>query len=288
MKIKHINNIFKISWKLKSFIFLLIDIFRLEWLLYYFQKNVSKRSMQPIQNISNEWLVHEQSINKYNICGTLYEFGAGKGLAQNIYLAKYFSEQILVDLFKMIDFDIVNNSIKSINSLTNMSLKHVSKIDELHNQFGINYLAPYDARKTDLDSSVIDICVSTHTLEHIPKDAIIEIFNELKRIVKTSGYISALIDYSDHYAHTDTSISLFNYLNYNEKEWKKYNHDCHFQNRLRHHDYKEIFENIGFETVEENIVYEEDRIPQNLKQKFKEEPETTFATSGYFLLKNIK
>jgi len=285
---KDIINLFKIRWKLKSFIFLLIDFFKLQGLLYFVQKNITKRSIQPIHEISHEWKVHERSIIDYKITGTLFEFGAGKGLAQNIFLSKLMPSQIVVDLFRMIDFDIINNSIDSINSLTNQANSPIKSIEDLESSFGIKYFAPYDASKTDLDSSSIDVCVSSHTLEHIPKQSIIDIFKELKRVLKPSGYISALIDYSDHYAHTDSSISLLNYLHFDDDAWNKHNHDSHFQNRLRHHDYKEIFENLGYEILKEDIFYEEENIDEDLKIKFEDHPKTTFATSGYFFIRNLK
>ena len=285
---KNIINIFKIRWKLKSFIFSIIDFFRIQGLLYFVQKNITKRSIQPIHEISHEWKVHEKSIIDNKITGTLFEFGAGKGLAQNIFLSKLMPSQIVVDLYRMIDFDIVNNSIKSINSLTNQSNDYIKSIEELESSFGIKYLAPYDAANTDLESASIDLCVSSHTLEHIPEQSIVDILKELKRTLKPSGYISALIDYSDHYAHTDASISLLNYLYFDEDTWSKYNHDSHFQNRLRHHDYKEIFENLGYEILSEDVFYEEQNIPEDLKLKFKDHPKTTFATSGYFFVKNVK
>ena len=109
---KDIINIFKIRWKLKSFIFLLIDFFKLQGLLYFVQKNITKRSIQPIHEISHEWKVHERSIIDYKITGTLFEFGAGKGLAQNIFLSKLMPSQIVVDLFRMIDFDIITSKLR--------------------------------------------------------------------------------------------------------------------------------------------------------------------------------
>ena len=64
---------------------------------------------------------------------------------------------------------------------------------------------------------------------------------ELKTILKPGGLSSLIIDYSDHYSHADKNISPLNYLKYSDKEWKKYNNQYLFQNRLRHQDYKNIF-----------------------------------------------
>ena len=62
----------------------------------------------------------------------------------------------------------------------------VSNARDLEN-FGIFYKAPFDARMTKLLDASIDACVSTDTFEHIPKDEILEILKELKRILKPGG-----------------------------------------------------------------------------------------------------
>ena len=111
------------------------------------------------------------------------------------------------------------------------------------------------------------------------------IFSELRRTLKDSGIISAQIDYSDHYAHTDDTISLLNYLKFDDKTWKRYNHNCHYQNRLRHYDYLRIFKEIGFIVVEEELVFAESNIPSELIEAFKKNDETWKATSSRIVLK---
>ena len=56
------------------------------------------------------------------------------------------------------------------------------------------------------------------------------------------------------------NISLLNYLRFTNHQWKKYNHKFHYQNRLRHYEYINIFKNTGFTVVEENLIYAEKNI----------------------------
>lgn len=114
----------------------------------------------------------------------------------------------------------------------------------------IDYLAPYDARKTDLASDSVGYIVSNVTLEHIPKDDIRAIMAECFRILKRGGLVSVTVDHSDHWAHADASISAYHYLQFSEDEWKRYNPSMHYQNRLRCSDYQKIFDDCGFETVD--------------------------------------
>ena len=103
--------------------------------------------------------------------------------------------------------------------------------------------------------------------------------------MKDDGIVSAKIDYSDHYAHTDKTISLLNYLKFDQNGWKKHNHNCHFQNRLRHYDYVKIFKKCGFVVIEEDLVFLESQIPTEIIQAFKNNDETWKATSAHIVLK---
>ena len=144
-----------------------------------------------------------------------------------------------------------------------------------------------DAAKTVFEDGSIDACISTNTLEHIPENSIRLIFKELQRVLKANGVVSARIDYSDHYAHTDSSISLLNYLQYSDAEWKKFNHNSHYQNRLRHYDYVELFKSCGFEIVEQNFKFECRKIPEKIEKKFEGNDDVWAATSAHVVLKKI-
>ena len=274
-----------IPWKLKSFIFFLIDKFHANTFLYFLQKNVTNSSKINQLKINDEWIKHQSILIESCCTRFVFEFGAGKNLAQNLFLSNIIDRQLVVDLNPMIDFQLVNKS----RILLSKKLKIKSDIDiksliDLAN-FNISYVAPYDASKTDLYDKSLDACISTNTLEHIPKESIRGIFKELNRTLKDAGVVSLIIDYSDHYAHTDNSISLLNFLNFSESEWIKYNHNCHYQNRLRHIDYKIIFLDLGFQIISEDLYFGEEYISIDLRNKFKDDDPTWCATSAHFVLK---
>ena len=53
--------------------------------------------------------------------------------------------------------------------------------------------------------------------------------------MSTGGVISAVIDYTDHYAYTDKTIGMLNYLQFSESEWTKLiSLPCH--NRMKEED----------------------------------------------------
>jgi hypothetical protein len=280
-----LRNDMNIPWRLKSKIFSFIDSFNAQPLLYFLQKNVTKRSRIKELDVNDNWVAHRFALIENQCTSLVFEFGAGKSLAQNLYLSNIVDRQIVVDLNPMIDIELVDQARSLLtNKVKLRSANNIKSLSDLKN-YGIDYKAPYDASKTNLDNKSIDACISTNTLEHIPKESIQDIFLELFRTLKDTGIVSAKIDYSDHYAHTDSTISLLNYLSFSEKEWKKHNHNCHFQNRLRHNDYKRIFIDCGFEIVSEKLSFGEDKISDELRKKYVNDDPTWCATSAHFVLK---
>ena len=274
-----------IPWKIKSTIFKSIDFFNAPSALYFLQKYVTGRSRIGRLQISPIWEAHKSYLNQYSATDNIFEFGAGKSLAQNLFISDIATNQKVVDLNPMIDLGLVENVRSQISELVVLkSQSKISSLDEL-SLYGIEYLAPYDASKTDFTDKSLSACISTNTLEHIPKDSIEAIFSELFRTLKDDGIVSAKIDYSDHYAHTDKSISLLNYLKFDEKTWKKYNHNCHYQNRLRHYDYVEIFNRCGFVVIEEDLSFSEENIPAEIAESFRDKDATWCATSAHLILK---
>jgi hypothetical protein len=280
-----LKSVMNIPWKLKSTIFSLIDIFKANSFLYFLQKNVTKRSQIKEIEVNESWVGHQSTLLNNGCTGFIFEFGAGKSLAQNLYLSNTIDRQLVVDLNPMIDLVLVDQSRELLSSKANLKSNiEIKSFDNLAS-YGIEYRAPYDASKTDLPDKSLDACISTNTLEHIPKESIRAIFTELYRTLKDTGVVSAKIDYSDHYAHTDSSISLLNYLNFSESEWKKYNHNCHYQNRLRHNDYKSIFLDCGFQIICEDLFFGEDEISDALRNKHKDDDPNWCATAAHFVLK---
>lgn len=112
----------------------------------------------------------------------------------------------------------------------------------------IDYLCPGDARKTSLPDHSIDFVVSSNVLEHIPREILLDIFHESKRILKPDGFAVHRFNPQDHYSESDPSITGANFLKFSEKEWKWYGGTgLAYHNRLRCPEYQQLFEEAGFE-----------------------------------------
>jgi SAM-dependent methyltransferase len=277
-----------INWKVKSFAFRGIDTFSLHRTLYFLQRNVTRRSRIELVSGYKSWLVHEHCLSATLKRPNIFEFGAGKSLSQNIFLSQYCESQTVVDLFPMLDIGLVNDAASTISKQYPSIVYHaMTNISDIERYYRVRYISPFDAATTPFDDDTFDGCVSTDTLEHIPEGAIIAIFKELRRIIRPGGMISAVIDYSDHYSHTDTHIGPLNYLQYSANEFKKHNHMVHYQNRLRHYDYARLFTGLGYLCLRSEAI-DIAPPPTRIAHEFQKSEPSLCALRGVFLLENAK
>ncbi len=132
---------------------------------------------------------------------------------------------------------------------------NIEKINlmEIIKRLNIVYLIE-DARKLKLPGNSIELINSNNTFEHIYPNVLIPIMKEFKRLIKNNiGVMSHFIDMSDHYAHFDKSITIYNFLKYSDKDWKRYDNSIQPQNRLRIFDYKKIYSDLEIPINEESF-----------------------------------
>ena len=143
-----------------------------------------------------------------------------------------------------------------------------------------------DARNLPFDNESFDLIHSNNTLEHIYESILKDILIEFKRVQKKNGLQSHFIDMSDHFAHADSSITIYNYLQFSEKQWKRIDNSVQPQNRMRINQYRDVLIKNNME-----IILEESR-PGNLEDlkkvklslPFSSFNETDLAKSHVYLL----
>ena len=263
------------NWKVKSLVQNIISIFpyKLSYSLYYqLQRNfgsLKKGNYNPtsvfIGSIKLWKYIHK---NNHSAKGKVFfEIGTGrvpvipfsnflmgaKGTT-TVDLNPYIKEELCME---MLDYISKNESqvrelfgsllledrfstIMKYHSEEVFSLKGFLKI------CNITYLAPADAAHTALKEGSIDFCISYTVFEHIPKNILKKIMIESNRILKSSGIHVHRIDYSDHFSHSDNSISAINFLQYSDRMWKWYADNRYmYMNRLRHDDFVCLFVETG-------------------------------------------
>jgi SAM-dependent methyltransferase len=128
-------------------------------------------------------------------------------------------------------------------------LAEARDLAELLARARVEYRAPADAARTGLAAGSFDLVCSNSVLEHVPVGGILELLEEARRILRPAGLVAHGVACNDHYAHFDDSISFVNYLRFSEAEWRLWNNDICFQNRLRAQEILDLVRAGGFELV---------------------------------------
>jgi SAM-dependent methyltransferase len=237
---------------------------------YFLQRNVSKRLPRSDADFDFHAATAARHLaaldrvrpNVERASLRCYEFGAGWDLIGPIAMwALGVDRQTVVDINPNVKLELVNDTVRRFadqqprleraldGSLRPTVPTPVTGINQLAGRFGINYLAPQDARAMPLPDGSIDFVLNTFTLEHIKAEDIAAILRETRRIMAPDGVISSLIDMQDHYNYIDSTVSVYNYLRYPAWRWRFLNPGLQWQNRLRHPVYLELFERAGFEVL---------------------------------------
>jgi hypothetical protein len=110
-----------------------------------------------------------------------------------------------------------------------------------------------DARKLSLENESVDFICSNNTFEHIPQAILRDILVEFLRVLRPGGMMSHFIDMSDHFAHFDSRIGIYNFLKFSKKTWAILDNTIQPQNRLRYRDYLEMYLQLGLPVSQEEI-----------------------------------
>lgn len=108
-----------------------------------------------------------------------------------------------------------------------------------------------DARATGLPAGSIDLACSCTVLEHIVYEDLVRLFREFKRLSTPASVMSHFIGLEDQYATFDPSISRFNFLQYTDKQFRRWNNNIIPQTRLRMADHRRAFADGGYEILRE-------------------------------------
>jgi len=261
---------------------------------YLLQRYVTRRLPRPEKQITAIYGRAQNLLEQYAIYGartvdtsTFYEFGSGRDLVVPLAVSACGANRfITMDIERLAKLDLVQANASVIAKLSNLSRPVFSSWEELERSWSIDYRAPADARATGMESNTIDCAVSVETLEHIPKDDILNILKELRRILRPDGIALMQIDYGDHFKGFDPSISSFNFLTYSEDDWRPFQSRFQYVNRLRHSEYIALFESAGFEVL---VAYPDRRpvdpaIVERLAPSFKAFSEEDLFTLGALIV----
>ena len=233
------------NWRLKALAQTLFSVVpRGQSLNYLMQRHVTRSVPSRPEVISadirgfGEYLTDFARLTSTDLeTSVFYEFGAGIDLVGPLVMyCLGVNRQVVVDIRRLARPWLIKTAIFFAS---------------LRERYGIDYLAPADARATSLADNCIDCVTSTRTLEHIPPADIKKILVECRRLTRATGLIISTIDYQDHYSYVDPSLTVYNFLHFSDPQWRIWNPALQYQNRLRHSDYQRLFKASGWEVIEE-------------------------------------
>jgi hypothetical protein len=254
------------NWKLKAAIQNLISLLPLNYgnyIYYLIQRHLGNlKCINPVSRFQAAMGIIERiEKNNHSIADKkILEIGTGHQL--NLPIALWLcgaSEIITVDVNPYLKPMLVFEDIAYIHSnrqeilnifghyaeqpvfkerFSKLIAKTNTNFTSLLDTMNVQYWAPADATCLNLDSQSIDYHISFTVLEHISPEILLRILQEGKRVLRKEGFFVHCIDFSDHFSHSDRSISSINFLKFSDSEWCRLaGNDFMFQNRLRIDDF---------------------------------------------------
>ena len=87
-------------------------------------------------------------------------------------------------------------------------------------------------------------------------------------------------------SRTDQSIAGLNFLRFTQEEWGRHNHDCHYQNRLRHGHYSAMAAQAGF-AVEDARAVIPLPMPEDARSDLLLGDGNDHFMKGFYVLRNV-
>jgi SAM-dependent methyltransferase len=216
------------------------------------------------RDISGKRVVEVGTGHMVNVPTALWLLGAGETLTVD--LNRYLSATLVAESNEYVrrhEREIVElfgarAENERFQSRFNQLLSFSGKLDALLGMMSVRYLSPGDAAALPLPDRSVDFQVSNTVLEHIPREGLLAILREAKRVMAPGGLLVHNIDPSDHFSHDDSTIPAVNFLKFGDSEWDELaGNQFMYQNRLRSREYLELFERAGVHIVRSESAVDE-------------------------------
>jgi hypothetical protein len=264
------------DWRLKALAFRVLDLPGGSHAHYFLQRRLTRNWPRPSSTLNALAGIAQRVTADYarHVSGmpaSVLEIGAGRDLAVPLALRHLGVKRVVAsDVTRLARLDLIQHAADQLLG----GQVRFDNWDDLE-RFGISYRAPNRVMVTD---GKVDCSCSNEVLEHVPPDQLVDLLAGLRAV--TTGITTHSIDYSDHYARSDKTVSRLNFLRYSDAEWRKFNPPMQYVNRLRHSDYLRLFRQAGFTILEQSTVPGE-APPDFVADRFREyTPDDLFAVKG--------
>jgi hypothetical protein len=218
------------DWRLKALAFRTLELPGGNLAHYLLQRYITRNWPRKVKTLDALAAIARRVVEDYarHVGGapaSVLEVGAGRDLAVPLALRRLGVVKVITcDVERLGKLDLIQHAADRIFARE----VRFSGWDDLE-RFGVKYLAPHYVSP---DDEPVDCSCSNEVLEHVPCDQLAALLKGLRAVTK--GITTHSIDYSDHYARSDKSVSRLNFLRYSDEEWRPFNSGKQYVNRLRH------------------------------------------------------
>ncbi len=124
--------------------------------------------------------------------------------------------------------------------------------DDLYQRLGFDFALDPNGVHGWLPDASYDLAFSFDVLEHVHRDAVPPLLDNLTRLLKPGGLQIHNIGIHDHLTNYDGSMSWKHYLRYPDPVWRRFfENEVQYINRIQRTDWLERFRNSGAIVLEE-------------------------------------
>ncbi len=219
-----------------------------------YRDNPSNSSYALQQGLDQIRLLRAQGIP---LSGDIIELGSGWiPIIPLLFHCAGARKLILTDVERLMDDKtiarakaVISDNMEAVAKVLDIPAEEIRR--RLESDFTPDYHVPWDYREHP--SASADIIISRAVLEHVRPEDLGNLLKEFGRILRPGGVMCHIVDNSDHWEHTDKSLSRVNFLRYEENwYWRLCVRNTQdYQNRFRHEDYKGEFRRHGWDVLVE-------------------------------------
>ncbi len=184
-------------------------------------------------------------LERHQGAGTVLEIGCGRDLHTSLCAAVRFGKRVIAhDVERIAHLELINFTLQHLGS--DLRIAHTDDLRKI----GVDYVI------ADSINAVarFDGVVSTASFEHIPTQALEEIFTVMRERMPSGGICTANIDYTDHWSYIE-NVREDNFYYVSEGLWRILNTRAMHQNRLRHPDLLAMAARNGFSLRDVEVVH---------------------------------